>query len=242
MKSKTENIRDISEAWKILGDLKLIDTIFNHISSVMDDAPNSFQLAMNPNGFLPNEILENNVCVFPLKKYSIVDASQLGVNADGLQLHTELHLARMKQGVIIHTHSPNTIAVGNYEKGLLPLSQTAIEFVGDIEMVEYDGVFRSNVLTPQLISFAKKGGVALLRHHGVLIVADTIEEATYLTYYMEEACKIQVLTLSQGGIFSTPNQSAIDKAQEVLRNDRSQAAKELFAAFQRQLKSNYDAK
>ena len=116
MKSKTENIKDISEAWKILGDLKLIDTIFNHISSVMDDTPNSFQLAMNPNGFLPNEILENNVCVFPLKKYSIADASQLGVNADGLQLHTELHLARMKQGVIIHTHSPNTIAVGNYKK------------------------------------------------------------------------------------------------------------------------------
>ncbi len=236
MKNEKQNIKDVSDAWKILGGLGLVDTIFNHISSVTSDRNNNFQVVMNPHGFLAAEVTEKNISVFTLKKYSPSDANELKVNPDGLQLHSSLHLARMKEGVAIHTHSQNVIAVSCYNDGLLPLSQTAIEFVGDIEFVEYDGVFRSNDLTPQLINFAKKGGVALLRHHGALVIADTIEEAFYLTYYIEEACKIQVLTLSQGGTFTTPNKKAIEEAKQALCNDRALVAKELFEAFKRQLK------
>lgn len=236
MKSKKQNIKDVSVAWKILGSLGLVDTIFNHISSVSSDSDNNFHIAMNPSGFLATEVTGKNISVFPLKKYSPSDADKLNVNPDGLQLHSTLHLARMKKGVVIHTHSQNAIAVSCYKDGLLPLSQTAIEFVGDIEFVEYDGVFRTNALTPQLINFAKNGGVALLRHHGALVIADTIEEAFYLAYYIEEACRIQVLALSQGGTFTTPNKIAIEEAKQVLRNDRATVSKEFFEAFKRQLK------
>jgi ribulose-5-phosphate 4-epimerase/fuculose-1-phosphate aldolase len=228
------NIRDIITAWKILSKLNLIDTIFNHISCVAGDEK-ALKMIMNPDGFLPEQVSERNISVFSLKKHLKKDAEQLKVNFDGLRLHSELHLIRNRAGVIIHTHSPYTIAVGNYKHGLLPLSQTAIEFVNDIEIVDYDGVFRKNALSEKLKSFAKVGGIAVLRHHGALIIADNVEEATYLTYYIEEACKIQVLSLAQGLPFSTSSKQTIKATHQTLKKDRKRVAKDFFNAFKRKL-------
>lgn len=238
MKDIEKNKKEIAAAWKILDSLKLIDTIFNHISIAFEGKNNSLTMLMNPDGFLPEQVNENNISVFPLKKYSNKDAIKLNVNPDGLQLHSELHLARKTGGVIVHTHSPYAIAVGNHKEGLLPLSQTAIEFVNDIEIVEYDGMFRKNVLSEQMKNFASKGGIALLRHHGILIISDNVEEATYLTYYIEEACKLQVISLSQGKTVTHPNKVAIKSAQQILKNDRSMVAKGFYNAFKRKLNND----
>lgn len=223
------NIEKFVTAWKILGSLNLVDTIFNHISATNDRGT----MLMNHDGILAEQINKKNVSVFPLEGYIHQDAEKLHVNPDGLKLHSALHLVRNRTGVIIHTHSPYVIAVGNYSKGLLPLSQTAIEFVNDIETIEYNGMFRKNSLTLQLKRFALKGGVAILRQHGVLVVADTIEEAVYLAYYIEEACKIQVLSLLQGKIVALPNKSIIKSAELLMKDERGKVSKDLFIALKR---------
>lgn len=238
MKDIEKNKKEIATAWRILGGLKLLDTIFNHISIAFGTNNNSLTMLMNPDGFLPEQVNEKNISSFPLKKYSSKDAVKFNVNPDGLQLHSELHLERKTGGVIVHTHSPFAIAVGNHKKGLLPLSQTAIEFVNDIEIVEYDGMFRKNSLSEQMKTFSVKGGAALLRHHGVLIIADNVEEATYLTYYIEEACKLQVLSLSQEKTINLPSKAAIKSAQQILKNDRNRVAKDFFNAFKRKLNND----
>lgn len=228
------NIEKFITAWKILGSLNLVDTIFNHISFING----SGTMLMNPDGILAEQINKTNVSVFPLKEYIHQDAVKLHVNADGLKLHSALHLVRKRTGVIIHTHSPNAIAVGNYSKGLLPLSQTAIEFVNDIETIEYNGMFRKNSLTQKLKRFALKGGVAILRQHGILVVADTIEEAVYLAYYIEEACKIQILSLLQGKIVRLPKKSIIKSTELLMKDERGRVSKDFFNALKRKFNHN----
>ena len=230
-------IEAVCSAWKILGRFGLVDTIFNHISTVVADSSGALQMIMNPSGRLPEELCPDQVCVFPLREYLPSEADELGVNKDGLHLHSAMHSKRMKPGTIIHTHSPCCIAVGCSEKGLQPLSQTAMEFVSELELVSYGGVFRSQALTEQLSGLSLRGGSALLRHHGALVVADDVPEAVYLAYYLEEACRIQVLTLSQGSSVILPDRTAIESAHLGLKADRENESVRLFEALCRQLES-----
>jgi len=240
-RSLEPQIQAISNAWRILGRMGLIDTIFNHISVVAADSRGDPYMMMNSYHHLPEELYPDLVSVFPLRRYTPSEADSLGVNPDGLQLHVLMHEARMRPGAIIHTHSVNAVAVGCSEQGLLPLSQTAMELVGEIEMIEYTGAFRSQPLNDQLRKLARNGGIALLRNHGSLVVADSISEAVYVTHYLEDACRIQVVTLSQGAAITLPDPRAVEESYRVLLADRTGAAEQLFAALSRQLRPSTSA-
>jgi ribulose-5-phosphate 4-epimerase/fuculose-1-phosphate aldolase len=228
-------IRAVADTWRVLGSLGLVDMIFNHISAAVPNTSGDIQLVMNPEGMLPQEFRPENARVFPLRRYSPSEAEHLGVNPDGLMLHSALHMLRMKPGVIIHTHATYSLAVGCTEQGLLPLSQTAIEFAGELELVRYEGTFRSQLEAGILNNVATRGGVALMRNHGSLVVADNAAEALYVVYYLEEACRIQVITLSQGVSVVPPNEAAIANAHRVLRSDRAHSAERLLQALRRNL-------
>ena len=226
--------REISDAWRVLARLGLVDTIFNHISFTVEDASGQ-TLLMNPSACMADELRPDLVRAFPVREYKSEEGDTLGVNPDGLRLHSLMHQARGSVGAVVHTHSVHAIAVSCSTTGLLPLSQTAVEFVDDVRIIEYDGVFRQHALSPETTRLATDGGVALLRHHGSLVVADSIAEAVYLTFYLEEACRIQVMTTAQGTDFSTLPKSIVAETAKKLRQNRPVVAAQLFEALRRQL-------
>ena len=223
----------LADAWRILGRVGIVDTIFNHISICFEPTPRGFHLLMNSYGLMPSEVRPENVREVPLKEYSSSDAWRLGINPDGLQLHGLIHLRRMKPGAVIHLHSPYSIAVGCSESGLLPMSQTAIEFVGSIVTIGYSGAFRAQKLSEEIESLAIRGGTAFLRNHGALVVSDSIQEALYLAIYLEEACRLQVLALSQGVPLVMPDAPSVVAAHGAMCSYRSLAAGALFDALRR---------
>jgi ribulose-5-phosphate 4-epimerase/fuculose-1-phosphate aldolase len=225
--------RLIADAWRILGGLGLVDTIFNHISSTIDNGTGGLTLLLNPDGRLPHEVRAQDLCACALRPYEAHEAAAIGASADGLRLHSLIQHLRGRSGTVIHTHALYSIAVGCSEHGLLPLSQTALEFYGDVEVFDYNGLFRGEGPTAPMRRIASDGGVGLLRNHGALVVADSVEEAVYLAFYVEEACRIQVTTLSQGVRYQLPTAAVISDAHATLRADRLQAATKLFEAFRR---------
>ena len=225
----------LAMAWRLLGRLSLVDTIFNHISVAAEVPSGHFHLLINPEGVLPSELRPEAVRVLPLRTYLPSESAQLKINPDGLHLHSLIHASRQRPGAIIHLHRPYCLAVGCSEQGLLPLTQTAMEFSGDVQTFGYAGVFRSQTLTEEMENLANRGGAALLRNHGVLAVADTIEEAFYMTYYLEEACKLQVLAFSQGVPLVGPAEAVVEETHLALRADRGRVALELFRALARTL-------
>jgi ribulose-5-phosphate 4-epimerase/fuculose-1-phosphate aldolase len=226
-----EGIVVLSEVWRLLGKLGLVDGAFNHISLSFGNDDESPMLAINPGGCHAAKMSTEGFCVLPLRRYTDKEALDRGVNPDGLRLHTDLHLARGREGCAIHLHAPYSIAVGATEDGLLPLSQIAMEFNEQILLVEYEGLAREGISDPGLRSFAERGGEALLRNHGLLVMADTAAEAFYAAYYLETACRVQVLTLAQGRALHMPTRQVAVEAGNALRGDRKEAAAATLNAF-----------
>jgi ribulose-5-phosphate 4-epimerase/fuculose-1-phosphate aldolase len=227
--------RKLCDAWRILGNLGYIDTIFNHISVAWVDESGETLVSMNPEGFLATEVVPARMVTFALQADQRAGPCDLGVNEDGFILHTRIHLTRGMAGVVLHTHSAFAVAVGATSLGLLPISQTAIEFVANTKVVEYSGLFRNHGDDKVIDKFCMDGGVAFLRNHGTLIVADQIEEAVYMQHYFEEACRTQVLALSQGREMAMPTNLVIANTAAGLARDRKKEAAMLFAALRRNL-------
>ncbi len=225
----------LSEAWRILGKLGHIDTIFNHISTASCDMDGVLQVTMNPDGYFPSEVPAERMITFPIQAVGTIDAERLGVNRDGFELHSTVHRARMVPGTVLHTHSPYALAVGATSHGLLPVSQTAMEFVRDAIYIEYDGLFRNLGKNRAFTEFSARGGIAFLRNHGTLIVAKHIEDAVYMQHFLEEACKTQVIALSQNQELLVPLDEVVKNASNTLIQDRHSEAIKLFGAFKRTL-------
>jgi ribulose-5-phosphate 4-epimerase/fuculose-1-phosphate aldolase len=217
-------IATLSEVWRLLGKLGLVDGAFNHISLSFGLDGVSPMLAINPAGYHASKTSADAFRLLPLRNYTDEEALDRGVNPDGLRLHTDLHLARGRNGCAVHLHAPYSIAVGATEEGLLPLSQIAMEFTEQLLLVEYEGLARGGISDPGLCEFAKRGGEALLRNHGLLVMADSPAEAFYAAYYLETACRLQVLTLAQGLALHLPTKEVVAEAGRALRSDRKEAA------------------
>jgi hypothetical protein len=56
-----------------------------------------------------------------------------------------------------------------------------------------------------------------------------------MQYYLEEACRTQVIALSQGRDIATPSDTVVASTAAKLARDRKREAAKLFAAFRRSL-------
>jgi ribulose-5-phosphate 4-epimerase/fuculose-1-phosphate aldolase len=227
--------KKLTDAWHIVGSLNYVDAIFNHISVAWLGPRDRLLVAMNPEGTFASEVEPADWITFPLDEVDRLTPETLGVNADGYRLHSQIHRNRARPGTALHSHSEHALAVGAMVDGLLPISQIAIEFIPETISLDYEGLFRGTALEPSLKELVQRGGVVLLRNHGLLIVTDSLEEAVYLQHYMEVACKIQILALSQGRALTVPSNKIIVETAAELRKDRSIAAVKLFDAYRRAL-------
>lgn len=222
----------LSRLWRILGRLGLLDTIFNH-ASVSYYRADAIWLAMNPAGLLPHEVFPDQVCHVPLVPS---DDELYGeeINPDGLSLHRSVQGYRLRPGVVVHTHSDNCVTVASTKAGLLPLTQTAIEFALDTELADYDGLFSRGASEDALSAVARRSGTLLLRNHGALIVADSAADAAYSAYYLEEACRLQRLMLSMHGQeLITPPDQVVRVTAASLQGSRARVAEAWYGAQNR---------
>ena len=75
--------------------------------------------------------LEGNIVWKPNTDY--------GINVSGYVIHGAIHMARADVACVLHTHTRAGMAVAAMQCGLLPLSQTAMRFVGHIGLHDYEG-------------------------------------------------------------------------------------------------------
>lgn len=222
---------EVCEAWRMLGILGLLDTIYNHICYSWRDMSGSMFITLPKAGHFAQNMGPHDFKTMPLRIYNKNEADGLGVNPDGLFLHSRLHTARNRPGVTLHTHSLYATAVANTSTGLMPLTQTAIEFVDQVEIISYEGLFRDSRICSQIEKIGLTEGIGLLQNHGLLVAAETLPEAVYMCYFFEQACKLQVLTLSQHQTVILPDAGIVTQTTEILRNDRRVEAQRFYLAL-----------
>jgi ribulose-5-phosphate 4-epimerase/fuculose-1-phosphate aldolase len=90
------------------------------------------------------------------------------------------------------------MAVAATQKGLLPISQFALEFHDRLAYHDYEGIATDLDERARLVRDLGAHNAMILRNHGLLTCGRTVAEAFYLMYYLEQSCRVQVAAQSTG--------------------------------------------
>jgi HCOMODA/2-hydroxy-3-carboxy-muconic semialdehyde decarboxylase len=210
-------LEDLAYANRILYDQGVLDA-FGHISVRHDKNPSRFLLARNmaPALVTPADILEHDMQGEP---------ANLGNRRPYLErfLHAGIYRARPDVIAIVHSHSPSVIPFGATGTSLRPISHMA-GFLGAgtpiFEIRDVGGMtdmlISNNLLADGLAKTLGHGPVALMRGHGSVVVANSIQLAVLRAIYTEMNARVQAQAAHLGPInFLTPEEA--EKA--AARND-----------------------
>jgi ribulose-5-phosphate 4-epimerase/fuculose-1-phosphate aldolase len=137
-------------------------------------------------------------------------------NLAGFVIHGAIHQARADVSCIIHTHSLAGMAVASLERGLLPMTQTAMRF-SKVAYHDYEGVVLEMDERKRLIANLGDADIMLLRNHGLLAVGKSVAEAFNNMYRLERACRSQLLAQSASDRMILPPAAVIEKTNELYR-------------------------
>jgi ribulose-5-phosphate 4-epimerase/fuculose-1-phosphate aldolase len=160
------------------------ELIYTHASVRLDQnryITNDFGLLFEEH--TPSNVLEVDMRVGPGD----------GQNVAGYQIHKAIYQAREDVNCIIHTHTPETIAVASSFLGLWPASQAASLLLPYTVQIPYAGVVDNEETSAQLIEKLDDNYVALLKNHGTLTVGNRVAVAFHRMYRLQKACEAQVM-------------------------------------------------
>lgn len=165
------------------------DLIYTHISAAVPGEEGRFLI--NPFGYRFDEICATNLVKIDLEG-RIIDDHRYRINATGFAIHGAVHAARPDAACVMHLHNANGVAVGMQEEGLLPLSQHALRFYGQLAYHDYEGLALSPREQSRLLEHLGNCPAMLLRNHGTLVIGRTVAEAYVLMDTLDKACLFQL--------------------------------------------------
>jgi ribulose-5-phosphate 4-epimerase/fuculose-1-phosphate aldolase len=199
---------ELAACYRLLAYYKMTDLIYTHSTVRVPGEPGHFLI--NPYGFRWEEITASS-----LVKIN-VDGEKVGlsphpVNPAGFTIHSAVHMARHDAACVIHTHTKGGMAVAAMSEGLLPLNQIALQFYGRLAIHEYEGIALDLDERERIIADLGDKRALLLRNHGLLTVGRSVAEAFQLMYYLNQACDIQIATLSTSADLIYPPREVCEK-------------------------------
>ena len=185
----------LAAAYRLIERFGMSDLIYTHISLRVPGSQHHFLL--NPHGRLFNQITASSLVKVDLGG-NIIGHSAHGVNRAGVAIHGAILEARPDINCVVHTHTPYSIAVSALQGGLLPLSQFAMRFHNQLGYHDYGRAATDPTERSRLAEDLGNNWAMILRNHGLLATGKTVGEAFSTAYYLEEACKVQILAQCTG--------------------------------------------
>jgi ribulose-5-phosphate 4-epimerase/fuculose-1-phosphate aldolase len=187
---------DLAAAFRLAVRLDMHEGVCNHLSVMLPGTRDRFLL--NRFGLHWSEVTASNLLA--------LDAAGNLLDGEGdfektaFYIHSRIHLANPNAACVLHTHMPYATALTLTEPGRLEMvEQNALRFVDDIAYDdEYNGLVVDNAEGDRLARVLGAKRVMFLANHGVVVVGKSVAEAFDLMYYLERACRLQVLALSTG--------------------------------------------
>lgn len=209
---------DCACAYRLVRHYGMDDMIYNHISARI---PGTEEFLLNPFGLLYEEICASSLIKVDLAGKVLWQPEwpkglNYTFNLAGFVIHGAIHEAKPEVQCIIHTHSLAGMAVASLEKGLLPMTQTAMRFAS-VACHDYEGVVLEMDERKRLIANLGDADVMLLRNHGLLAVGKSVAEAFNNMYRLERACRTQLLAQAANDRMLLPPAAVIEKTNHLYR-------------------------
>lgn len=180
---------NLAAAYRLIAYYGWDDLVFTHISARVPGEQAHFLI--NPYGFMFEEITASSLVKVDLEANKVMDSPH-PINPAGFTIHSAVHSARHDAMCVLHTHTTNGVAVSAQQSGLLPLSQQSLFALSSLSYHDYEGVALRDDEKPRLVSDLGRNNFMILRNHGLLTCAPTIEDAFLAMYILESACSIQI--------------------------------------------------
>ncbi len=172
------------------------DLIFTHISMRVPGPEHHFLI--NPYGLLFEEITASSLVKVDLDG-EIVMETPFSINPAGFTIHSAVHAAREDAKCVMHLHTDQGTAVSAQKDGLLPITQTGLIAMADLAYHDYEGVALDHDERERIVADLGTKGMMMLRNHGTLTVGETAAQAYLRMFFLERACKMQIMAQSGGG-------------------------------------------
>jgi L-ribulose-5-phosphate 4-epimerase len=171
------------------------DYVAGHVSVRLPDDPTRF--LMKPAGIGIEEMRPDNIITVDLEGRK-VDGTMPRHNE--VFIHSEVLRARPDVNAVVHTHPIHAVAFSSLGKPLVAVGNDASWFVGrlpifsettDLIVDQARGKAVARCLGPQ--------AALILRNHGIVTAAASLEEAVWVALKLERACQTQLLAEAAGG-------------------------------------------
>jgi ribulose-5-phosphate 4-epimerase/fuculose-1-phosphate aldolase len=171
------------------------DMIYTHISARIPGPEHHFLI--NPYGLFFEEMTASALVKIDLDG-AILQETPYFINPAGFTIHSAIHAAREDAHYVMHLHTDQGVAVAAQKEGLLPLSQHALVILPSLAYHDYEGIALNHEEKDRLVHDLGDKSVMLLRNHGTLAVGKTAADCWIGMFYLERACKQQVMALTCG--------------------------------------------
>lgn len=184
---------DLAACYRLVAMYGWDDIVFTHISARVPGPDHHFLI--NPYGMMFEEITASSLVKVDEQCKKVLD-SPYPVNPAGFVIHSAIHAGRPDVQCVLHTHTPDGVAVSAQEHGLLPISQQATIALSSIGYHDYEGIAVNDAEKPRLVNDLGYSANFILRNHGLLTVGPSVADAFLVMFNLQRACEIQVRALS----------------------------------------------
>jgi len=221
---------DLAAAFRLAVRMDLHEGVCNHFTLMLPDGK---RFLLNAYGLHWSEVTASNLLALDEKGNVLEGGGEAEKTA--FHIHSRIHLANPKAGCVLHTHMPYATALTLTEPGRLEMvEQNALRFADDIAYDDtYNGLVVDDAEGDRLARVLGSKRVLFLANHGVIAVGPSVAEAYDLLYYLERACRLQVLARATGLPFRKVRPEVVRDTCRMILADTPKYASAHFNALKR---------
>ncbi len=204
------------------------DLIYGHVSA-LTDTPGQYWIKGSGLGL--EEVTEDDLVLIDFEGNKISGKRK---RHNEFPIHSEVYRTNPDIRCVIHTHPVYSTIIASSEHRLLPLTNMSCAFYPP-PLNKFEESSDLIVTAEQGISVAKLLGehkIVLLRNHGIVVAAHSVEEACVRGVLLEHSAKTQVAAASIGAFSWATDAEALLKRSRFYHPD---AVQNLWEYFIRQL-------
>ncbi|WP_420547873.1 class II aldolase/adducin family protein [Curvivirga sp.] len=187
---------ELAACYRLIAHYSMDELIWNHISAKI---PGTEEFLINPMGYMYHEITASNLVKVDIEGNTVGGLEDSPTNFTGFVIHSGIHKARHDLQCVLHTHSEGGLAVSSLEEGFVPTTQDGFMFHGRMKYHDYEGLSVDLDEQQRLAADLGEDGMEMiLRNHGLLTCGQSIGEAFVRMYYLERACRVQMMLMASG--------------------------------------------
>lgn len=228
--SELKSRQDLAAAYRLADHFGFSEGIDNHLTLSLPEEDDKYLLI--PYGLHWSEVKASSLLV--------VDGEGKKISGKGYAepsaflIHGEVHAASSKNKCVMHTHMESALAITMQDKGrLLMADQNACRFYSNINYLdEYEGLILNKQAANPIGKSMIEADILFLANHGVIVTGNTVFEAWESLYYLEKACRAQILSMSMGNKLKIINGQIAKKVSDQIKEESKSDSANAYRHFE----------